>query len=221
MLAGTKQREARRMDRLLALAWLNVVLHLMGLLAAFLWLGPGTPLAPLDERLAYLAARPGGWAAGWTLWACCALALVAFVAEAGPRMARGGPLALSLAAAGLAIDLPCDILYVAVLPALAQPGQPTPLFLVLERALSACGTVGANTLYTAAVLLLLGEGWARLGPLARAAGLFTVAGGAAMAAAGALDSVRGVAAATGPMVVAFSAFVLAYAAAPADGRAAR
>src|SRR5689334_20194044 len=51
----------RPVRSLTVLAWWNVGLHLLGLVLAALAMAPGTPLVPLDERLAYLAAAPPGW----------------------------------------------------------------------------------------------------------------------------------------------------------------
>ena len=45
----------RTVRPLMALAWLNVFLHLVALALAAVGMRPGSPLVPLHERLSYLA----------------------------------------------------------------------------------------------------------------------------------------------------------------------
>jgi hypothetical protein len=84
----------------------------------------------------------------------CALALVAFFAllvphlPDRPNLAR---LALVLSAAGAAIDLFCDAIYITVLPGV---GQEPALFLVVERLATAGGVIVANGLYSLGTLLM-------------------------------------------------------------------
>src|SRR5687767_6574757 len=109
---------ASAMRRLTLTAWLNVGLHLVALGLAVVGLRPGTPLVPAAERAAYLAGRPLAWSLGWAAWMLCALALVAFLAALAhviPRASAILGLAVTLAAAGAAIDLVCDALYITVL----------------------------------------------------------------------------------------------------------
>ena len=173
---------------LVRLAWLNVVLHGLGLVLAAVALGPGSPLAPAAERTAYLAGRPWGWVLGWATWMLCALALVAFLAalvpHLDPQKREGAGLTVVLAAAGAAVDLLCDTLFIVVLPDLGRDG-PTPLFLAFERTLGAGGAVVANGLYSLAAL------WAvRCSPrtaewrLARLLGSSTGVAGLSLVAAG-------------------------------------
>jgi hypothetical protein len=173
---------------LVRLAWLNVVLHGLGLVFAAVALGPGSPLAPAAERTAYLAARPWGWSLGWATWMLCALALVAFLAalfpHLDPQRREAAALTVALSAAGAAVDLLCDTLFIVLLPVLARDG-PTPLFLAFERTLGAGGAVVANGLYSLSVLLAVActpRGvewrWARvLGVGTGVAGLSLVAAG--------------------------------------------
>src|ERR1700675_289901 len=100
---------------LTALAWANVLLHVAGLTLAAVGMRPGTPLAPLPERMAYLAAAPIGWTFGWVAWTLCALLLVAFLAVLVHRLGEGAELArfgLMIAIAGLPIDLFCDAVFI-------------------------------------------------------------------------------------------------------------
>jgi len=189
-------------------AGLNVGLHLVALVLAVVGLRPGTPLVPAAERVAYLAERPVGWSLGWAAWMLCALALVAFLAV----LARVVPSAIVstatlLAAAGAAVDLVCDTLYITVLPTLAQ-GGPTPLFLAAERALGASGVVVANGLYSVAVLLATVGLGPRVPALVRGLGYATFAGGMLMVAAGFTGDPRHLELATGATIVPFLAWTL-------------
>jgi hypothetical protein len=178
--------------RLWALAWANVALHGAGLALALLAMRPGSPLVPLPARVAYLAARPAGWSWGWGTWMACSLLLVAFLAALVsllPERRFAARLALLLAAAGMSVDLVCDLAQIAVLPeAAAAGGAGLPLFRAAERLAFLGGATVANGLYTAAILLVaLSLAAAGLDRAAtRLAGLATVAGGALLAAAGLL-----------------------------------
>jgi hypothetical protein len=136
-------------------AGLSVTLHLVGLVAAALWLRPGTPAVSLQERLSYLATSSIVWCAGWGVWMLCALALVAFLAAlARHTRSETASLAVIVAAVGAGVDLLCDSVQITVLPALAAAGPGVgPLFLAFERAAGAGGVVVANGLYSIAVLL--------------------------------------------------------------------
>ena len=108
------------MTTLRTAAWINVGLHAVGLVFAAAAMKPGTPAAPLLERIRYLAARPAGWTAGWLVWIACAVALVAFMR----LLARAHPspfatAAVTLAVVGAVIDVTCDVTYIFVLPARA------------------------------------------------------------------------------------------------------
>lgn len=173
-----------------ALAWANVALHGAGLVLASCCMRPGSPLAPLPDRLAYLATRPAGWSWGWATWMLCSLLLVAFLAALASRLPErrlAARLALLLAAGGMAVDLACDLVQIAVLPeAAAAGGAGLPLFRAAERLAFLGGATVANGLYTTAVLLLAaGMAGAGLDRAAtRAAAGATVSGGALLAAAG-------------------------------------
>jgi hypothetical protein len=199
--------------RLLALtAWASVVLHVAGLALAVAGMRPGTPLVPAAERAAYLAGRPLAWSLGWAAWMLCALALVAFLAvlaEAVPQAPAVLRLATTLAAAGAAIDLTCDTLFITLLPALAAEG-PTPLFFAVERALGAGGVVVANGLYSVAILLAsLGlRAAAAMPAVVRALGYATFAAGMLMVAAGFTGDAHQLELATGLTIVPFLAWTL-------------
>jgi hypothetical protein len=200
---------------LVRLAWLNIVLHGLGLVFAAVALGPGSPLAPAAERTAYLAARPWGWALGWATWMLCALALVAFLEALLPHLdppkREGAILAVVLAAAGAAVDLLCDTLFIVLLPTLARDG-PTPLFLAFERTLGAGGAVVANGLYSLAVLLAVqcsphANNWR----LARVLGCVTGVAGLSLVAAGFTGVPWHLVATTPLTIVAFMCWTLAVA----------
>src|SRR5262245_12412224 len=110
---------------------------------------PGTPLAELSQRRAYLAEAPLGWTLGWGGWMLCARALVGFCAALAHRLPASGPvsgLAVTLAAAGAAVDLLCDTVHVVVTPRLASASPE--LFLAFEGTALAAGLIVANGLYT-------------------------------------------------------------------------
>jgi hypothetical protein len=199
--------------RLLTLtAWLSVGLHVAGLALAVVGMRPGTPVAPAADRVAYLAGDPLGWMLGWAAWMLCALALVAFLAVLAHVVAQAsavlGP-AVMLAAAGAAIDLTCDTLFITVLPGLAA-GGPTPLFLAAERALGAGGVVVANGLYSVAILLAtLGLRAAPEVPaIVRVLGYATFAAGMLMVAAGFTGDPRQLEIATGATILPFLAWTV-------------
>lgn len=183
---------------LLALAWANVALHAAGLAAAWIGLRQGSAVVPLEERMAYLANRPPAWAWGWGIWTLCALVLVAFMAVLRRRL-PGDPflahLALIFTAAGMAVDLLCDVLQIQVLPMAAA--SPPAVFLAFERLAFVGGLTVANGLYTLGVLLMnvclrsVAEAPARL------AGWVNVVSGFALAAAGFVSSPVLLQAATG------------------------
>jgi hypothetical protein len=112
------------------------------------WLRPGTEVAgPAADRLAWIAAHPVAWRAGWGIWMAAALSLVAFYAWWGARIPRRGVAiaAFLLATAGLAADILAESLYAAWLPHRHETVTP------LARLLT--GAVG-NGLYTVAGIVL-------------------------------------------------------------------
>lgn len=177
---------------------------------AFAWYGmrPGSVAVPLPERMAYLAERPAGWVWGWGVWMVCAVLLVAFLAVLRARLPDSSPvadLAVVLAAAGMAVDLLCDVLQIQVLPfvAAAGPAQTT-FFLSLERLAFTGGATVANGLYTASVVLMTICLRGLAGAPARLAGWATGVSGAFMAVSGFLLSPDGLALSTGPAIVFYS-----------------
>lgn len=186
------------------LAWGNVALHGAGLVFAWFALRPGSALAPLPERMAYLAGSPPGWVWGWGVWMLCALLLLAFMVVLRGMLPEGSALArlaLLTTAAGMAVDLLCDVIQIQVLPLISAAGpSETTLFLAAERLAFSGGATAANGLYTTGVLLITVALRERISPLARLAGWGTVAAGYAMAAAGLLPSPDLLAASTGPTI---------------------
>jgi hypothetical protein len=156
MIASTSA--ARRASPLTILAWSNVLAHLAALALAAIGMAPGTPLAPLAERLDYLAGGPIGWTLGWVCWMLCAVLLVTFLAVVVHRLGADADLArlgLTIAVAGAAFDLFCDSVFIVVLPMIASWQPPSePLFLAIERLTSLGSLVIANGSYSIAVLLI-------------------------------------------------------------------
>ena len=202
--------EALLTDRLRTAAWANVVLHVLGLVAAVLWMRPGTAVHPLAERMSYLATAPGGWRLGWSLWALCACALLAFLGLLAA--ARPGPAtqaAFSIACAAAAVDLTCDTLFATVLPRAAAAGFGE-TFLLLERGLNAASLTVANGLYSVAVLVASrGVGLAGVAESRqRLLALATFLAGLVLAATGLTGDPHHVELATGPTLGLFMAWTL-------------
>ena len=188
------------------LAWGNVFLHGVGLVLALFGMRPGSPLVPLPERMAYLAGHPAGWSWGWGVWMICSLLLLGYVAALRgclPGRSLAADLALTLTAAGMGVDLLCDVVQIRGLP-LATASEP--LFLSLEALAFTGGATVANGLYTAAVLIFTLS--LRIGPGARLAGFATVVFGAAMAVAGMIPSPRLLELATGPTIGFYSLWTI-------------
>jgi hypothetical protein len=213
--------EALLLDRLRAAAWTNVVLHVLGLVAAVVWMRPGTAAHPLASRMAYLATTPGGWRLGWCVWALCALTLLAFLGVlAASRPGPSTQAAFSIACAAAAVDLTCDTLFAVVLPRAASAGS-AETFLLLERGINAASLTVANGLYSVAVLVasrgvdVTGVAEARQRTLAVA----TFVAGLVLAAGGLTGDPRHVELATGPTLGLFMAWTLVVARAAPAARA--
>lgn len=197
-----------------ALAWLNVALHLLGLVFAALGMRPGSPLTPLPERLDYLAATPLGWTLGWVVWMLCAAALIAFLAVAAHRLGPNAATAhfgVTVAVVGAGFDLLCDALFIIALPMLAaQPAVPEGLFLLVERAIGVGSLVIANGFYSLAVLLLTLTLRGRTGirPWTVALGLGVAGCGFLLVAAGFTGTAWHAAWATPPTMVLFCLWVV-------------
>lgn len=136
----------------------NIALHMLGLGLAAVAMRPGTPAASLNDRMTYLASQPLGWTLAWSVWLCCMVTMVAFIALVVQRLGRDNILArLALIVVVLAGAFDClgDSLYLAVLPQVAQ-WQPRDerAFLLVEKATQIVSLVVANTLYSVATLLL-------------------------------------------------------------------
>ena len=171
---------------------------------------PGSPLVPLTERMAYLAGRPAGWTWGWGTWMACALLLVAYMIVLRaqiPGRSVLASLAVLLTAAGMLVDLLCDLVQIVFLPRAA--GSPEiGVFLYLERLAFTGGATVANGLYTTGVLLMTLCLRRRVGAPALWAGFGTAIAGYAMALAGLLPSPRLLEAATGPTILLYSVWTV-------------
>lgn len=190
------------------LAWLNVAAHVLGLGFAWVYLRHGTVLAPLADRMTYLSEAPAGWALGWGIWMACALLLVAYLfvlRQLLPERSGRSEIALVAAAAGMGVDLSCDLFQMAFLPLAAVEGQ-APLFGRLSVLTFVGGATVANGLYTLAVLLMERslETAGRTDTAIRVSGYGTVLFGFLMAAAGILLSPRLFQISTAPTIVGFS-----------------
>jgi hypothetical protein len=192
--------------RLRGVAWLNVVVHAVGLGMA-LKMRPGTPLVPLEERMTFLAAAPLGWQLGWAVWALAALALLAYfviLSEYLDSPVRRA--ALACVAAAIAVDLSCDSLQIVLLP-MAAHGQ-AGIFLLIERAVGLLGTLIANGLYTLAAVLVT---FRLRRPIDRILGAALGAAGAAMCVGGLLDLPRVIEISTGPTIILYCGWAISLA----------
>lgn len=195
-----------------ALAWVNVVLHGVGLAVAWFGMRPGSVLVPLDQRMAYLAGSPPGWTWGWGIWMLCTLLLAAYMVALRlliPERSLAPRLALVFTAAGMATDLLTDTVQIQVLPLTARAGAPgQTVFLAFERLALTGGATVANGLYTAGILLMV----IALRPLTRTStaltGGATVLAGTVMVLAGLLPSPELLAASTGPTIGFYSLWTL-------------
>ncbi|MBI1830495.1 MAG: hypothetical protein HYR84_03480 [Planctomycetes bacterium] len=202
------------MSTLTMIAWLNVLLHVAGLGLAAIGMRPGTPAAPLAERVEYLASQPYGWTLGWSIWMTFVPAVVAFFACAAQRLeGTNGPARLACGVVVVAggVDLCCDTIFLIVLPRVAAE-QPLAegFFLTLERATGAVSLIVANGLYSIGSLLLTIalHGRASASPWVLAAGYGVAAFGFLLAAAGFTGVPWHVEWATGPTIGLFCIFTV-------------
>jgi len=106
------------MRALTAAGALNVGAHAAGLGLALAGMRQGSPLVPLNDRMAYLASRPLPWTLAWGVWMLCAQE---------PHLARR---ALAVCAVGAAVDLFFDVGQMVTLPELAALRPPQPALFV-------------------------------------------------------------------------------------------
>lgn len=165
------------------LAWLAIVLHVIGLFAALYGVRPGTAVFPVEDRMAWIQASHQRWQMAWGVWFLAALSFIAFLTAVIHRFELRGTLTnlgLAIGVAAVTVDCFNDALQIVVLPGVSGKNA----FLTLAHITSVGGIIMANGLYCIAVLLItvaLGKsvpmnvrfmGWA---------GLFT---GLALSAAG-------------------------------------
>jgi hypothetical protein len=144
LLEGT--RVAERLRRLAPPAC--AATNFIALVAMATTLRFGTEIVPLPaDRIAYIAAHPVLWRAGWSLWIAAAVSLVAFYAWWGGFLAHPGwgLAAVTISAAGLTCDLAGESLLIAWLP--RDYDSVAPAATLLSGA-------AANGLYTLAGIVL-------------------------------------------------------------------
>jgi hypothetical protein len=202
------------MRPLTAAAGLNVALHVVGLGLAYVGMRPGSPVVPLDDRMAYLAARPALWMLGWGCWMLCALALVALMAALRSHAASRDltSLALMLTVSGAAVDILCDVGQMAVLPDAAawKPAQPAQ-FVAWERWLGAGGAVVANGFYSIAVVIVTWPMRRQVPGYVLGLAVATFGAGMLMVAAGITGDARLLEASVAPTIFSFLAWTVAVA----------
>jgi hypothetical protein len=122
--------------------------NLAGLVAMAAALRFGTEVVPLpSDRIAYIAAHPTLWRAGWSIWIGSGVTLVTFYAWWGAFLEhpRWGLVAVAIAAAGLSCDFAGESLLIAWLPRNYD---------TLARAATLLSGAAANGLYTLAGIVL-------------------------------------------------------------------
>jgi hypothetical protein len=176
-----------------------------------LFMREGTPLAQLPTRMAWLAQDPIVWKLGWIVWMLAALCVGGLYA--GLAGALGKPpralWALAMACAGAAADIFSEIIYISVLPGVAQSGN-RDLFLAFERTAFGGGCVLANSFYTIGVWLIALElkRQKRTNLWLDLSAAITVACGLAMTVGGILQRAELLEVFTGPTIVGFSVWGL-------------
>ena len=113
---------------------------------------------PTYGRISKRGVFPLAWSLGWGTWMLCALLQISFYAVLARHLSEHADLArlaVTLACAGMAIDLSCDTIFLAVLPHFAAGGpENVPVFLALEKLTESVSLVVANSLYVFACFLL-------------------------------------------------------------------
>lgn len=195
---------------LVALARLNVLLHVAGLVLAAAFIRPGSPLSPLDERRAYLAAWPAGWATAWAVWAACGVVMVAFtIAVAGRVRSQLARRAVSVAVAAAVIDLTCDGMFIGEFPRWAAEATAS-TFLHRERFTNLVSLFVANGLYSVSIFMLT-LSFRRVDGMGRAivpVGVAVAMGGLVLAVAGITGVPEHALWATGPTIGLYCIWVL-------------
>lgn len=160
----------------------TIVLALSG---AGLWIQPGSLLAPLESRTAYLASAPPGWMFAFLIWMVCALSLVAFLfAVANYTEHRYAGLALILGVVGAGVDILGQVVLATILPPLAaEMPASRATFLALEQLSMACSSIAGPMFYTLGIPLIT-KALPREARLTRAFGSVALASGIMMVAAG-------------------------------------
>src|SRR3954454_3552382 len=132
-------------------AYVAAGVHVVAAAAMLLALQPGLPVAGsvLATRLAYVSAHMTAWCLGWLVWHAADFTLLPLYLALAAHWKRWAPLrcglVLLLAAAGLAVDLGAQAVYMGVAPRLG----PEP-FAVAEQVAGVLTGYVANGLYTLA-----------------------------------------------------------------------
>lgn len=144
-------------------AYVAAALNLAAGVATLLLLREGLPAPGTTpgDRLAYVAGQTVAWRAGWLCWHAAALALLAFYVALAGRWWRRAPIrcgaGVLCAAAGLAVDLGAQGVYMGVAPHLSPEA-----FAVAEAVAGVLTGYAGNGLYTLAGMLLTWAGIAEL-----------------------------------------------------------
>jgi hypothetical protein len=140
------------------LAWCNVALHIIALALTWFFIRPGMSALDVSSRQAYVVGHFWEWATAWGTWMACAIVQIFFYAELARYLTKArdaASFAVSIACAGLAIDLLCDTIWIVLVPQLPSwHADTTMVYQVVEAIAKGGGLVVANGLYSVAVLIL-------------------------------------------------------------------
>jgi hypothetical protein len=140
------------------LAWWNVALHVVALAMTWFFIRPGMSAIDVSSRQTYVVAHFWEWSTAWGTWMACAIVQVVFYAELARYLTKArdaASFAVSIACAGLAIDLLSDTIWIVLVPRLPTwHAETTVVYQVVEHIAKGGGLVVANGLYSLAVLIL-------------------------------------------------------------------
>jgi hypothetical protein len=144
-------------------AYVAAAANLLAALALLLLLRPGLAgeTGGPEQRLGYVVASQMGWWLGWLTWHAAAIALLAFYVGLATVFQQRAPLrcghAVLCGAAGLAVDLGAQAIFMGVAPRLNVE-----TFALLEQVVGVLTGYLGNGLYTLAGILLVWAGSAEI-----------------------------------------------------------
>jgi hypothetical protein len=195
------------------LAWWNVALHVVALAMTWFLIRPGMSPIEVSTRQTYVVTHHWEWAIAWGTWMACAIVQVIFYAELARYLTKArdaATFAVSIASAGLAIDLLSDTIWIVLIPRLPTWHTDTTLiYQAIEQLAKGGGLVVANGLYSFAVLILtLCLRHQIASPITILLGYGVFAFGMALSLAGLMSSQWLAEVSTGPTILCYCAWAL-------------